>query len=295
VGDDNQLRLWEVASGELMKQSPAFGDVEQPGFQRWISSLAISPDSSLIAVGAGGNAGKLSVNTPDEMMFFQVRVLDAKTGEPMWSHFGRRGYMDQLAFSPDSKILASATHGEIRLWDARAGDLKQTLKPVVKSGTIWTLAFSPDNKLLAGYGNARVPGGVGCLLTLWDVRTGAIVRSIDAGPAAGATAPGTLAFSPDSQTVASGGHGIKEGLISMGGGPIARGAKVINYVKLWNVATGALLWTSAEGDLGLITSIVFSPDGTSIYCCDDSATSRIDAKTGQTRHDLMKVADGPRK
>ena len=72
-----------------------------------------------------------------------------------------------------------------------------------------------------------------------------------------------------------------------------RGAKVINYVKLWNVATGALLWTSVEGDLGPVMSIVFSPDGTSIYCCDSSATTRIDAGTGQTRRDLMKATDGP--
>ena len=68
---------------------------------------------------------------------------------------------------------------------------------------------------------------------------------------------------------------------------------MINYVKLWDVATGAMVWTSAEGDLGLVTSIVFSPDGTSIYCCDGSATTRIDARTGQTRQDLMKATDGP--
>ncbi len=64
--------------------------------------------------------------------------------------------MDQLAFSPDGKTLASATRGEIRLWDAGAGDLKQTVKP--KSGTIWSVAFSPDNRLLAGLGTTRVEG-----------------------------------------------------------------------------------------------------------------------------------------
>jgi RNA polymerase sigma factor (sigma-70 family) len=293
TGDDNQLRLWDVDSGQLMKALPAFGNLEHADLRPGANSLAISPDGSLIAVGGTGSTDNANMKHWDDTSFFDIRVLDAKTGELVWSHFGRRGYMDQLAFSPDGQTLASATHGEIRLWDARAGDLKQTLKPVVKSGTIWTLAFSPDNKLLAGYGNARVPGGVGCLLTLWDVRTGAIVRSIDAGPAAGATAPGTLAFSPDSKTVASGGHGSKEGRISIGGRVIGRGSKVINYVKLWNVATGALLWTSAEGDLGLVTSIVFSPDGTSIYCCDSSATTRIDAQTGQTRQDLMKATDGP--
>ena len=45
----------------------------------------------------------------------------------------------------------------------------------------------------------------------------------------------------------------------------------------------------------MVNSLVFSPDGTSIYCCDDSATTRIDAQTGQTRQDLMKATDSPPK
>ena len=67
---------------------------------------------------------------------------------------------------------------------------------------------------------------------------------------------------------------------------------MINHIKLWDVATGALMWTSAEGDLGHVTSLVFSPDGESLYCCDMLATTRIDARTGQIRQDLMKVKKG---
>ncbi len=75
-----------------------------------------------------------------------------------------------------------------------------------------------------------------------------------------------LAFSPDGQTLASDAH-----------------------LKLWDVATGTLKWTSAEGDLGNVTSLVFSPDDESLFCCDSTATTRIDARTGQTRQDLMKA------
>ena len=45
-------------------------------------------------------------------------------------------------------------------------------------------------------------------------------------------------------------------------------------------------------DYGEPTSLVFSPDGGWLFCCDSSATSRIDARTRQTRQDLMKVAEG---
>ena len=171
----------------------------------------------------------------------------------------------------------------------KTGDLKQTLKPT--SGTVWSMAFSPNNELLAGYGNARVGTNVKSRMTLWDVHTGAIVHSIDADAAHGAAAPGTLAFSPDSKLIASAGVGKKEGRISIGGRYVGLGSKVTNHIKLWDVANGNLVWTSAEGDLGNVKSLVFSPDGESIYCCDESATTRIDARTGQLRQDLMAVTE----
>jgi len=200
VSDDQQLHLWDAASGQLVKALPALGDMEKAGAQHRLNSLAISPYGGLIAVGGFGQTNKGSMNHKDETTCFEIRVLHAKTGELMWSHFGRRGYMDQLAFSPDGKTLASATRGEVRLWDARAGDLKQTLKPRTESGTIWALAFAPDNRFLAGYGNAPADGELACWLTIWDMRTGAIVHSINACPAFGVAVAGTLAFSPDSKT-----------------------------------------------------------------------------------------------
>jgi WD40 repeat protein len=211
------------------------------------------------------------------------------TGELMWSHLGRRAFMNQLAFSPDGTTLASATSGDVRLWDARAGEQKQILKP--SSGTVWAIAFSPDNRRLAGCGTATIAGKRRTSVTLWDVRPGAIINSIDAGEAGGATAPGTLAFSPDGKSLASAGTGVFTGRFSIGGGNVGFGKKVINNIKLWDVATGALVWTSAAGDYGQVTSLVFSRDGRSVYCCDLSAISRIDTRTGQTRKDLMRATD----
>ncbi len=293
VGDNERLqalgrRLREVG----LKAILALGDMERAGLP-WTTpnTLAITPDGGLIAVGCGGSTIRGSTPYEADTTFFEVQVLDAKTDQLVWSHLGRRGFMQQLAFSPVGDTLASATGYEVKLWDARAGDLKQTLKP--NSGIVWSIAFSPDNKLLAcGYGNTSVANRRVSSLTIWDLRSGTIVHSIEAGPTHGAPAPGTLAFSPDGKSVASAALGVKKMRTTVQGKEIVRGSRTINYIKLWAVDSGALVWTSAEGDLGDVTSLVFSPDGASLYCCDSSATTRIDAKTGQMRQDLMTVEGG---
>jgi WD40 repeat protein len=185
--------------------------------------------------------------------------------------------------------LAGDLAEEVRLWDASTGEQKQTLKP--RSGGVWSIAFSPDNRLMAGYGSASVDGKSMSCLTLWDVRSGAIIHSIEAGEAGSVAVPGTLAFSPDGKRLASTGVRVASGRILIGGRDVGSGQKVVNHIKLWDVTTAALVWTSAEGGFGHVASLVFSPDGRSLYCCDDSAITRVDAGTGQTRKDLMRAAD----
>lgn len=291
VGDDDQLKFWDLSSGKLLKEFAALGDLKPVGLPRVLAStLAVAPDGSLVAVGGSGTADGSGQIRMDENSLLEIRVRDTKVGEVIWSKVMRRGFMHQLAFSPDSKILASDTLDGVTLWDSRTGTRKQTLKP--SSGTIWAVAISPDNQLLAGCGTANLEGKRATVLTLWDLRSGAIVQSINTGEAGAASAPGTLAFSPDSKALASARSGIANGRISIRGGPMFVGGKVINSIQLWDVRSGALIWNSAEGDFGDVTSVVFSPDGLSVYCCDSSATSRIDARTGQTRRDLIKAEVG---
>lgn len=287
---ENRMRFWDASTGELLKAVPALSDMKPAGLPGLLpGAMAVSPDGNLIAVGGCRVADRSGMIRPGENSFFEIRVLDTKTGEPVWSQLGRRVCLHQLAFSPDGKTLAADTGDVIRLLDARKGTLKQTLKP--RSGDIWAFALSPDNQRMAGYGTCELAGRTASYLTLWDVRSGAIVYSIVAG-GGGAAAPGTLAFSPDGKTVASAGVDFVVGRLSIDGREAAVSQKAVNHIKLWDVATGALRWTSAAGEHGQLTSLVFSPDGLSLYCCDMSAISRIDARTGQTRRDLVRATDG---
>ena len=289
VTAENSIGFWDVFTGDLRKIT-GLGDMSLSGSPPiTTNTLAISPDGGLIAVGGGGSATPGMINHQQPSSFFEIRILSATSGSLMWSHLGRSGYVVQLAFSPNGKTLASATYGEIRLWGASTGDLTHKLKPQV--GTVWALAFSQDNKLVAGYGAARAGDERKSILTLWDATSGAILQSIEAGPCSASIAPGTLAFSPDGKSVATAGVETRARAITIGGKSIGIGEKVSNHIKLWDVATGALVWTSAGDDHGQVNALLFSPDGNSLFCCDLSATTRIDARTGQVRQDLLKATE----
>ena len=298
ISDDKQLRLWDTDSGKLLKTRLALRDQDEAGLPPLLpTSLAVSPDGGLIALAGAGTADRSGIIRLDDKSFFEIRVYDAKTDDLKWSHIARRGFLNRLAFSPDCKTLAGDTSADVRLWDAKTGKLNQVLEQEFKSpsGGIWDITFSPGNQHMAGYGTALVEGKRKSWLTLWNLPSGAILHSTEAGEFSGATAPGTLAFSPDGKSLATACTAIASGPISILGNNVRIGDKVINHVKLWDVATGSLKWKSPPGDYGLVASLVFSPDGLSVYCCDLSAVSRIDTRTGQTRKDLMCPANDPPK
>jgi hypothetical protein len=88
-----------------------------------------------------------------------------------------------VAFSPDSRLVASGSYKTIRLWQASTGIGRQVLEG--HSDWVSAVAFSPDGKLVASRssdGTAR----------LWDVATGT-ERCAFAIPA---TRTPCLSFSP---------------------------------------------------------------------------------------------------
>ncbi len=102
--DPGVVKLWDVASG---KENSSL-----EGPTRWILSLAVSPDGSMLAV-VGGYLGKLG----------EVKVFDLATSKELANLLGHKEWVECVAFSPNGQWLVSGGRftrgaaGELRLWD----------------------------------------------------------------------------------------------------------------------------------------------------------------------------------
>lgn len=102
---------------------------------------------------------------------------------------GHSGLIGAIAFSPDSKLMASASRDDtVRVWDAATGVPLQTLKS--SSGESCAVAFSPDGAVVASTSDDWS-------VQLWDAVTGVAVRALKGH----SDEICDIAFSPDGKLV----------------------------------------------------------------------------------------------
>jgi WD40 repeat protein len=240
----------------------------------------------------------------------RIEVLEAATGKVMGSVGVPGGGVQGLSFTADGRTLASTgSDFAVRLWSFP--DLKPRLPPVGHVGQVSALAYAADGKLLCSGGEDRT-------IVFWDLGTGqprhvwpnhpgtprdlgvcadgkhfisavnnrdafrnptdgtAFVYRVATGEQVHKWGPvrGGVALSPDGKTMAAG--------------------DTDNNVRLWNVATGALVRTcSAHKDA--IDAIAFSPDGLWLASASRDGTVRLWwSATGLLHRTLDLAKAGPR-
>jgi WD40 repeat protein len=226
-----------------------------------------------------------------------VRLWDAARGTLRLILEGHGGSFNAVAFSPNGETLASASYGQINLWEAESGAhiLRIVMAAWQQSSSV---SFSPCCKRLASaskygceiwiwdteHGNCQQTLGEFRILhvhaiafssngatmaassndgiQLWDTATGASQKILQRPKGVDNTA---VAFLPDGKTLAS--------------------ASSDHTITIWDLdsASGTHQQMLERHDAKL-RNIVFSPDGTMLASSSDDGTLRIwDAVTGVCR------------
>ena len=144
---------------------------------------------------------------------------------------GHAGQIHALAFSADSRILASAgADSAVVLWDAHSGH--ELARLVGMRDEVAAIAFSPNGRELAATGNDNT-------VRLWEVVSGTLLHTW-LGTEQESQYFGGVAFSPDGRWLA------------------ACAAKTnTGFIRIWDVSTGADVARFTGGS----RAVAFSPDG----------------------------------
>ena len=217
-----------AGNGQVWATFPQSGlDTSALGF-----AVAFSPDGRrLAAVGRrwedGGRLGLLEGGAPSS------KIRGSRT----------------VCFSPDGRFLATPEPGGILLSDSTTGDEARVLVDKNSRSRGTCMAFAPNGR------TAAVAKTVGRdqlgVLEIWDVETGALRHTCRGHVAA----VNCLAYSPDSQWLASG--------------------SLDKTVVLWNVATGQEQTRVLVMPPEAVWSVAFAPDGKTLAFATGTADYRI--------------------
>jgi WD40 repeat protein len=201
---DHSITIWDATTGQMLRIIPA--DENRLG-------MALSPNGRWLATATGGFMSPLT-------------LWDVETGLPKQTLNEVREPGTNLAFSPDSRLVAFGDDRTVKLWNIETQE--QVLLPGKTTRRVNAECFSPDGRWLAAVGGDDVK--------LWDVSTLQEVRTF-VGHTADVLA---VDFCPDSSCLVTAGWD--------------------GTSRIWNRESGELLATLVQS-LEHRRWLVLTPDG----------------------------------
>ncbi|BAY13587.1 serine/threonine-protein kinase [Calothrix sp. NIES-2098] len=258
-----------------------------PSLSAGINCVSFSPNGKTLASG-------------DDKI---IRLWDLNTQKVLATLSGHSQAVKSVAYSPDGKILATASDDRIiKLWDIN--QLQEICTLVGHSHAVKSVAFSPDGHILAS-------GSWDKTVKLWDVNTGKEISTLTGHQ----LQVSSVAFSPQGQLLASAsfdrticlwqlpttemllkdrqaigefknrpdctlvgnlsGHAwaVLTVAFSPDGKILATGSDD-NTIKLWEVNTGQVI-TTLLGHSWSVVAVAFTPDGTTLISASRDRTVKL--------------------
>jgi len=222
---DGTAGIWDSKTGQLLLKLQHPANV-------WHARL--SPDGALAATACMDN---------------EARVWNVATGAPAFDPLTHRSLVQEVAFSPDGRLLATLSDGTEYFWDCRNGRLLFQAPHVVNWANDLEATFSPDGGAFVTYDDPK--------LHLWDAHT-----FQERDRAFSRTGVEDIAFSADGKQIVTAGDD---------------GSAVV-----WDRATGQPRFSPPVQHAGTLTTARFSPEGRRFVAGGLDAVARLwSASTGQ--------------